>query len=182
MSRSLAPQVKSAINRRKTRGGRSFISGSLLDRTQHARDRAGQPQPPFELGLRGAPSFAGQLVELGFSVVLRRSPFGLDQALLLHAVQSRIERSLFDLQHLVRQLVDTQRDAISMVRAGAEALENQQVERALEQVDLSHSHAVELSPRWSEEQRRGCSPRPSRGVGRSVSTVIRAQFFAIISR
>ena len=67
----------------------------------YARDGAGQPQPAVELGLCRAASLPRQRVELGVAVVLGGAPFGLDQALLFHAIERRIERSLFHVQHII---------------------------------------------------------------------------------
>jgi hypothetical protein len=52
----------------------------------------------------------------------------------LEAVQRRIERSLLDREHVAGELQDALRDAPSVKRLARERLEDQQVERALEQV------------------------------------------------
>jgi hypothetical protein len=56
MSRSLERHRNNARTRRMKRGGRRATSRLLLERAQHARDGAGQPQPAVELGLRRAAS------------------------------------------------------------------------------------------------------------------------------
>src|SRR5438128_3806733 len=120
MSRSLAPHVKSPVSRLKKRGGRIVTSCSVFYRAQHARDGSREPQPALELSLRSAAAFACQLVELRLAVVLGRPPFGVDQSLLLHAVERRIERSFFDLQGIVGELVNPHRDPVPVVRPRTE--------------------------------------------------------------
>src|SRR5437879_2044193 len=133
MSRSLAPHVKSPVSRLTIRGGRIVTSCSVFYRAQHARDGSGEPQPSFELGLRGATPFARQRVELGPAVVLGRPPFGLDQSLFFHPIEGGVERSFFDPQRIVGKLVNTHRDPVPVVRPRTEDFQNEQVERSLKQ-------------------------------------------------
>src|SRR5690606_26099742 len=53
----------------------------------------------------------------------------------LKPVQGGIERSLFDQQLIFRGLLDPPREAVAMERPPAEALENQDAQRALGEVD-----------------------------------------------
>ena len=54
------------------------------------------------------------------------------------AVQRRIERTLVDAQDVVGDLLDVLRDAPPVLRPESQRLENQQVERALENVEFRH--------------------------------------------
>ena len=58
-------------------------------------------QPAIDFGLRGVAPFPGQPVELRLAVVLGESPVGIDEPLLFHPVERRIERALLHLQHVV---------------------------------------------------------------------------------
>src|SRR5688572_31155323 len=105
MSRSLERHRINASTRRMKRGGRRATSRLLLERAQHARDGAGQSQPPVELGLRRAAALPRERVELGVAVVLGGAPFSLDQALFFHAIERRIERTLFHVQRIIGELM-----------------------------------------------------------------------------
>src|SRR2546426_620826 len=118
MSRSLELHWNNASTRRMKRGGRRATSRPLFERPQHARDGAGQAQPAVELGLRRAASLPCQRVELGIAVVLGGTPFGLDQALFFHAIERRIERSLFHVQRIIGQLMQPRRDAVAVIWSG----------------------------------------------------------------
>src|SRR5262245_27456053 len=86
MSRSLECHRNTASTRRMNRGDRRGTSRLLLERAQHARDDAGQPQPAVELALRRAPSLPGQRVELGGAIVPGGAPLRRDEALFFHAI------------------------------------------------------------------------------------------------
>ena len=93
----------------------------------------------------GAPAafLFGQLIAAGSRdfiqprppLVLRGHPLCLNPALLLHAVQSRIQRTLLHPQDLLRDVFDVGRDAIAMERAAPQKdLQNEQRERTLQSV------------------------------------------------
>src|SRR5688572_13160771 len=104
MSRSRRPQVTSAMTRRTRR--RSSMSGSLFDGAKDPRDGRRQALPALELGPRGGASLPRQRVELGLPVVVGHAPCGLDQTLLLEAIQRGVERAFLDLQDVGRQQVN----------------------------------------------------------------------------
>ena len=141
ISRSRAFQVKRAIRRRMNRWQTWHVRLPVRWRAARA-DSLRQPLPALLFGIGGRATLAGQLVELRLAVVLRGSPLGLDQALLLQPVERRVERALLDFQYVVGELVQAHGDAVAVVRPGAEALQDEQVERALQQVDLSDSHII----------------------------------------
>src|SRR5262245_54356427 len=146
MSLSRACHVIGAIRRRMNRGARSGMSGSLLDGAKHASHRLRQPQPAIELGLCRTATLACQRIELGLAIVLRHLPFGVDESLLFHPVERGIQRPFLDPQYVIRKLPDPRGDAVSVIRASAQALEDQQVERALKQVVLSDGHVSLFAP------------------------------------
>src|SRR5919106_2041759 len=163
MSWSRVFQMKGARMRRRRRGSRTGMSGPLRGGAQHAGNGAGKPVPAFELRGGGCAPFPGEPVELGLAVVLGRAPFRGDQPLLFHSVQRGIERAFFDPEDVFGQLVDASGDAVAMVGPGAEAFEDEEVERALQKVDAADGHACDsaldrlgkptemlrLFPRWS---------------------------------
>jgi len=116
------------------------MSGSLLQRAEHTCDGIRQSQPAVELGFSSCPSLASQLVELGLPVVLGDAPFGIDETLLLHPVQRWIEGALLDAQRILRKLMDPLGDGIPVTGSRAQALEHQQVQSALKEIELSNSH------------------------------------------
>ena len=63
---------------------------------------------------------------------------GLDVPPQLETVQSRIQRTLARVQRFARNLANTIGDPPPVIRTESQDLENQQVERALEQVRLRH--------------------------------------------
>jgi len=73
-------------------------------------------------------------VKLGATVVVRRAPRGQQPASHFQAMQGRIQRALFDLQHVIRRTLDELRDAVAVQRSAAERLEDQHVERAGQEI------------------------------------------------
>ena len=78
----------------------------------------------------------GQPVELRAPVVVRVAPRRLDPALLLEPVERRVEGPLIDLEDILRHLLQALGDAPSMHVARRQRAENEEVERALEEVAL----------------------------------------------
>ena len=66
-----------------------------------------------------------QRVVLGAPVVFRRTPFGRDRAVELQTIQSRIERPLLDLEHLVGQKVDGLGDGVAVESSSLERVEDE---------------------------------------------------------
>jgi hypothetical protein len=99
------------------------------------RDRGCEPLPQcgflLELFLPGP----GEGVVLGATVLLGHAPLRLDPRLILEALQRRVERALLNQQNVVRQLADAARDRPAVQRLERERFENQEVERALDEVD-----------------------------------------------
>src|SRR5688572_13804289 len=159
------------MTRRRSRGVRSFMSGSLLQRAEYTCDGFRESQPAVQFGVGDNPALARQRVELGSAVVLRHAPFRLDESLLFHPVERRIERAFLDPQGVFRKLVNAERNAVSVVRPGAEALEHQQVERALNQIEVPDGHVV-FPPFASLRRSKGATELPA------STTAAEAQRFA----
>ena len=77
----------------------------------------------------------GQAIELGAAVVLRRAVLERNPSSLDQAVQRRIQRPLLHLQHIVRALLDRFGDGVAVRRSEPQGPQNQQVQRALQQLD-----------------------------------------------
>ena len=110
------------------------------------------------------PAGLGQRVEAGAPVGLGRAPLGGDPALMLQAVQRRIERALLHAQQFVRDLLDALRDRPAVHRLERDRPQDQQVERALNQVGLV-AHVASLVDCQGERrpERRGGSAGASPG-------------------
>src|SRR5262245_40542606 len=110
-----------------------------LCEAEHLTDRFGQAVPLLLFICEVA--FAGprQSIQARTPVVLRNVPLGLDPACVLHAVKRRIERALFDAEDVSRDGADVRGDAVAVLRAETERLQDQKVQRALKRVGLSSS-------------------------------------------
>ena len=87
-------------------------------------------------------------VVLRLALVLGLAPLAGDEALVLEAVQRRIEGPLLDFQAVFGNLLDAQQDAVAVQRAERDGFQNQHVERALHQIGLlAHSSPPRLSRR-----------------------------------
>src|SRR5438093_1861042 len=92
MSRSTRRRPKGM---RKTRRI-SALREPRLRRDQRLADGADVAIPRRHLGLQLRPAAATQLIVLRAAVVLRVAPFGGEPALLLEAMERRVERSFLD--------------------------------------------------------------------------------------
>src|SRR5450759_157279 len=79
-----------------------------------------------------------QAVIFGALVGLGLAPFRAHPALLLQAVQRRVERSRFHLEHLGGLRANGLADAIAVLRPPFEGAQNQHPERPLQQIDAAH--------------------------------------------
>jgi hypothetical protein len=55
---------------------------------------------------------------------------------MFQAIERRVQRALLNLEAILRNLLNAQKDAVSMQRAERDRLEDQHVQRALQQIDL----------------------------------------------
>ena len=76
----------------------------------------------------------GESVVLGPSAELRDGPLGFDPALVLEAMERRVERALVDLQDVLGDLLDAVRDRPAVHRVGLQRPQNEQVEGAGQKV------------------------------------------------
>src|SRR4029453_695002 len=117
-----------------------------LGGAQHQPDRARQTLPRGLLALEVPPSRRREAVVAGAAIALRGAPLGADPALPLETRKRRVERALLDEQDLLRHLANALRDRPAVHRLESDRLQDQQVERALDQVGrLAHRTSPRLS-------------------------------------
>src|SRR5437762_5888219 len=109
-------------------------------RSDDQRDRRGEPLPRCGFLLELFPSGFRQRVELRASLVFGDAPLRGDPTLVLETLERGIERSLLDQQHVVGELSNPPRDGPPVQRLEHERLEDEQIERALDEVDRFHGY------------------------------------------
>src|SRR5262245_33773946 len=92
--------------------------------------------PAFGVGLEALSTGGGERIELGLAVVVRRAPLAVDEALMLEPIEGGIERTLLDGERASGDLLDAQQHAVAMLRAERDGLEDQQIERAGQELRL----------------------------------------------
>src|SRR5687768_15044965 len=116
---------------------------------QYSLDGAEEDLEVRELDAQLFPAGGGDGVEARAAFGGGLAPLGLDPALFLEPLERRIERSLFDSEHVARQAPDVLGDAIPVQRPDAERLQDQHVERAGKQLGAFgagvHSYTLSLS-------------------------------------
>src|SRR5689334_20470840 len=96
-----------------------------------------EAEPFLGLGGEPFPSLRGQSIELHLPIELGYAPLGLDEALALHPVKSRVERTLLDLHHFARHVLDRSRNRIAVPGACSQRLQDQNVESAVKEVGFA---------------------------------------------
>src|SRR5213594_2715980 len=92
-------------------------------------------------------SLGRQLVRANAAIRGRNAPISFHQPLLEQPLKSRIERSLFNLQQIVRRSLDVLRERIAMQRLPLQRSENHHLQRPAKKVSLLAAfHRWEVSP------------------------------------
>src|SRR5688572_6075124 len=112
-----------------------MCSYGLLRRLEYLADRVHELLPRPGLGAQLCPSHRGQAIDLGPSLRVGELPARFHPAALLEPVQRGIQRALADLEDFTRQLLDPARDGVPVRGAPRQRLEDEEIERALEQID-----------------------------------------------
>src|SRR4029078_9754004 len=99
-------------------------------------DRRGQAHPVGALILELAAPFTSQCVEARVAAGLGGRPFGGDPPAFLEAMERGVQRTLLHLQYVARDLLEPLRHGIAVNGPERDDLEDEHVERALQQVGL----------------------------------------------
>src|SRR6476661_4262870 len=112
---------------------------TTLGIAQHQPHRGREPLPLCRLGPERRAASLRQLVELRVPSRVGLAPLRRNEPLLLETVQCRIQRPLRDLENVLRHLLDALRDRPAVLRLDSQRLEDQQIERALDEIGrLAH--------------------------------------------
>jgi hypothetical protein len=111
-----------------------FVHG-LLCRAEDASDGEGELVPAGLFLGELVAAGGGELVELGALAFVGEGPFGGDPALGFEAVEGGVEGAGFDLEDVLGGLFDVLGDGVSVGGAEEEGAEDEEVERALEEVE-----------------------------------------------
>ena len=104
----------------------------LLGVPEYAGHAGGELGPPLCFGVELFPAGAGDLVYPGAALVFGHEPLGGDPACLLHAMKSRVKRTLFHSQSFLREFLNGRRDSVAVLRAAPpEDGEHKEIERGL---------------------------------------------------
>jgi len=114
--------------------GPSRESHVLRRRGERQPDAVGNLLPVGQFFLEPPPAGGSQAVVLRLPLVFRLAPFGRNQALVLQPVQGGVQRSLLNLETITGDLLNPKEHAVAVKRAQRHRLENQQIERALQQL------------------------------------------------
>src|SRR5580704_706840 len=115
---------------------RSQLIALVLGGSQYSIDRVHHLCPAARLVLQLLSPERSQPVISRFAIIFRCAPERRDPLAILQAVQRRIKRAMLDLQHFVRAVLDYMGNRVPVRRPQHERLENQQVQRSLQQVGL----------------------------------------------
>jgi hypothetical protein len=116
-------------------------SPSPSGRRENARDSGGEGVPLVLLLPEPRPTESREAVELRPPVVLGRAPLRADPPAVLETVERRVQRTLVDLEDVRRALLDAHGDAPTVHGlVDLEDLEDEQVQRALEQIPIRVRH------------------------------------------
>jgi len=108
--------------------GRPRISYFLRPGAESRGDCGDEAIPAVGFVAQTLAARSSELVELGAAVVVGCAPACFEKSPAHQAVQGGIERALFDKQGSTRNLLDTQKNTITMERAERNGLQNEEIE------------------------------------------------------
>ena len=140
-ARAAAEQLRTRVS-----AARTWCSiGSAL-RGEDETDRADEAVPGRELLAQRASSGGGEPVVLRAPAVLGGAPLRVDPASLLQPDERRVDGALAYLQRVLGELLDAVGESPSVHRRERERLEDEQVERALQDLFIGGGLGQELPP------------------------------------
>src|SRR5689334_4076847 len=107
--------------------------------------------PSRDLAAERLPPFGGQRVVARPPIVVRHTPLGAHGTAVFEAVQRLVQRGVDDAELAGGAVVDPLAEREAVHRAGGEGAEDEQVERAVEEVFRVAGHSP--STRWKEKSR-----------------------------
>src|SRR5262249_13125816 len=113
----------------------------------HSQDQAdsfSQSLPAGGFGLELFPALSSQAIELSLSAGLGLVPVSSEESAVFQPVQGGIERALWNLHYIARNLLKPLRYRIPMHRSQRDDFQNQQIQSALRQIVLFR-HPLPLS-------------------------------------
>jgi hypothetical protein len=135
----------------------------VSDGIEEGRDRRRQSAPLLRFALELQTARTRQRVVLRAASRGGVTPLGDHPSLMLQAVQRRVERSRTHLEDFAGDLLDAKRDAPSVHRLEGDGFQDQEIQRALEQVSR-FAHVPlddrECSDSYSQSSR-GDEPAPA---------------------
>src|SRR5687768_12102401 len=121
----------------RANAARMWYSTRSALRGEDETDCADEAVPGGELLTQGASSGGGEPIILCAPAVLGNAPLRVDPAALLQPDQRRVDGALAYLQRILRELLDAVGESPSVHRRQRECLEDEQVERALQDLFIS---------------------------------------------
>ena len=109
---------------------------SELGRSEHFRNGGRQAAPARALERQLSPAGRRDAVVLRALIVVGELPLRVDPALPLETMQRRIEGTVIDVEHLIGAGAERNADTVAVLGSPLQGPQNQQVERALEQIRL----------------------------------------------
>jgi len=103
---------------------------------QDVADEASHAVPLVAFGAELFSTSGGELVELGFAIVVGLAPLAGDPALVFEAVEGGVEGALLDFELAAGDLLDAEQDSVAVEGAEGDGFEDEHVEGSLEEVDL----------------------------------------------
>ena len=83
-----------------------------------------------------------ELIELGVAASVGRSPLGSEPSSCFETMKRGVERALLHLENVLRDLLQALGDSVPVKGTERHDLENQEVERALEQIGFGWAHVI----------------------------------------
>src|SRR5690242_14958040 len=127
--------------------GHRQVSSLASDVTKDPTDAFSEARPAIFFDSQLSATLGGERVEARLAVLLGQAPFGFEPALLLHSVQSGVERALFDAQEIAGHPLHVRGDRVPVQPfARGQGLQDEQGQRALQDVVLRSRHALRSRP------------------------------------
>lgn len=112
------------------------LAALFRERGEYAGDGVGEALPLGGFVVEVLSAFGGEAVEAGFAIVFGDAVFALDEPGFEEALEGGVERAVAYLEDVVGALLNGVGDGVAVGAAQDEGLQDEQVERALEEIEL----------------------------------------------